>query len=243
MKMKRILNYFSAFEKGLWIFSVAAVTAAFLVFDRQSVFLFVTSLIGVTSLIFNAKANPVGAGLMIVFSALYAFSAFKCAYYGEVATYAGMTLPMSVAAFVSWFKNPFEGRHSQVKVNKITPKEAVFMLFAAFAVTVAFYFVLRYFNTANLLFSTLSVTTSFVAVYLTARRSRFFTFAYSLNDVVLVILWIFQAAAQRKYASFVVCFSVFYVNDMYGFLNWGRIGKMQAEHTQTGQCNKIDTKM
>lgn len=242
--MKRIINYFSPFEIGLWLTSVAVITAVFLAFDGQSLFLLITSLIGVTSLIFNAKGNPVGAALMIVFGLLYGIISFKYSYYGEVITYAGMTAPMSVAAFISWLKNPFKGQKSEVTVNKISAKEVFFMLALSVAVTAAFYFVLKFFGTANLLLSTLSVTTSFIAVYLTARRSRFFTFVYSLNDLVLVGLWTLAAIDEIKYISVAACFSVFFVNDLYGFFNWGKIGKRQAQtaaEKQGGEeCDKND---
>lgn len=50
------------------------------------------------------------------------------------------------------------------------------------------YFILRAFNTANIIPGTISVTTSFVAVYLTFRRSPYFALAYAANDVVLIVL-------------------------------------------------------
>ena len=43
------------------------------------------------------------------------------------------------------------------------------------------------FNTTNLIPSTISVTISFLAVYLTFRRSPYFDLAYALNDIVLYI--------------------------------------------------------
>ena len=97
----------------------------------------------------------------------------------------------------------------------------------AFIVTVIFYFVLRYFNTANLVPSTLSVTTSFIAVYLTFRRSPYFALAYAMNDVVLIVLWILASITDISYLSVVICFVVFFVNDMYGFINWRRMEKKQ----------------
>ena len=42
------------------------------------------SLIGVTSLIFNAKGNPLGQLLMIIFSLLYGVISYNFAYYGEM---------------------------------------------------------------------------------------------------------------------------------------------------------------
>jgi len=96
-------------------------------------------------------------------------------------------------------------------------------------VTVVFYFILNAFNTANILPSTLSVTTSFVAVYLTFRRSPYFALAYSANDIILIILWVLASIYDVRYISVVVCFAAFLVNDMYGFISWQRMKKRQSE--------------
>ena len=98
----------------------------------------------------------------------------------------------------------------------------------AAVVTVAFYFILGYFNTANLVVSTLSVTTSFVAAYLTMRRSPFYAFAYMLNDVVLIVLWILASISDISYLSVIICFVMFLFNDLYSFTNWKRMQKRQA---------------
>ena len=101
------------------------------------------------------------------------------------------------------------------------------MLLLTVAVTAAFYGVLRAFDTANLLPSTLSVTTSFAAVYLTFRRSPYFALAYAANDVVLILLWVLAAAEDVAYLSVVICFALFLVNDVYGFISWKRMEKRQ----------------
>ena len=101
------------------------------------------------------------------------------------------------------------------------------MWILAAIVTVAFYFVLDAFNTANIVPSTISVTTSFVAVYLTFRRSPFFALGYAANDVVLIVLWVLASIADTRYISVVVCFAAFLVNDIYGFLNWRKMKERQ----------------
>lgn len=221
-------KYFTMGEKLLWSGSVVLILAAFFVFDRVNYLNLAASFVGVTSLIFAAKANPMGQALMIAFSLLYGIISFGFSYYGEMITYLGMTMPMSVFSLVSWLKNPFDSKRSEVKVNHIHRKEVLLMCVLAAAVTVGFYFILKTFNTANLWFSTLSVTTSFVAVYLTFRRSPFYAAGYAANDVVLIILWILAARENSGYISVVVCFAAFLVNDLYGFLNWRKIGKRQS---------------
>jgi len=102
------------------------------------------------------------------------------------------------------------------------------MLMMTAGITVLFYFILKYFNTANVLPSTISVTTSFLAVYLMFRRSPYFALAYASNDIVLIILWILASLHDIRYVSVTVCFVVFFVNDIYGYLNWQKMKKRQA---------------
>ena len=95
--------------------------------------------------------------------------------------------------------------------------------------TWGFYYILRYFHTANLLPSTISVTTSFLAVYLTFRRSPFFALAYAANDIVLIVLWVLAAWEDAGYWSVGVCFGLFLVIDLCGFFNWNRMKRRQEE--------------
>ena len=226
--MKKILNYFTKFEIGLWLSSVIIIIATFFIFKDKDYLTLFASIIGATFLILNAKGNPLGQFLTIVFSILYGFISYKFFYYGEMIKYLCMSMPMAFFSLISWLKNPYKGNKAQVKVNSISKKETVFMFILTFVVTVVFYFILKYFNTANLLPSTFSVTTSFLAVYLTFRRSPYFALAYALNDLVLIVLWTMASISDISYISVVICFIVFFINDMYGFINWKRMEKKQS---------------
>jgi nicotinamide mononucleotide transporter PnuC len=189
----------------------------------------IASLIGVLCLIFCAKGNPLGQVFAIIFGSMYAVISFSYAYYGEMLTYLGMTVPMAIVALISWLKNPFKGNKAQVEVNEITKKEVAFMFALSLVVTVVFHFILKWFNTANLIFSTVSITTSFIAVYLTFRRTIYFHIAYAFNDVALIVLWVLATVENISYVSVVVCFTVFLINDIYGFINWIKMDKRQKE--------------
>ncbi len=223
-------NYFSKSEIVLWISSVFLIVLSFCLFDRENYLTLSASLLGVTSLIFNAKGNPFGQFLMIVFSILYGIISYSFHYYGEMITYLGMTMPMAVFALISWLKNPYKGNRAEVKVNSISKKEAFFMCIGAAAVTVLFYFILDYFHASYLLPSSLSVTTSFVAVYLTFRRSPLFALAYAANDIVLIFLWVMASFQEKRYISVVVCFIAFLFNDIYGFINWQKMKVRQSKN-------------
>ena len=225
--MKKLTTYFTKGELTLWGCSASLILVSFLLFDRVNFMTLAASLIGTTSLIFNAKGNPIGQALMIVFSLLYGVISYTFSYFGEMITYLGMTGPMALFAFVSWLRNPYNGNHAEVAVNRLGKWELVLMYALTAVVTVGFYFILDYFNTANMIPSTLSVTTSFIAVYLTFRRSPYFALAYAVNDVVLIVLWTLAALEDISYLSVIICFVMFLVNDLYGFVSWKRMAKRQ----------------
>ena len=208
-KTKMLLNYFTKFEIILWSFSILSIIISFFVFDRSNYLTLCASLIGVTSLIFCAKGNPVAQVLMIIFSIIYGIISYLFSYYGEMITYLGMTLPMCVFALVSWLKNPYKDNKSEVAVAKLKKKDIPLIIISALAVSIAFYFILKNFNTANLLPSTFSVTTSFIAAFLTYKRSPFFALAYATNDIVLIVLWILATKEDISYISVIICFVVF----------------------------------
>ena len=225
--MKKLTNYFSKGELTLWGSSAGLILVSFLLFDRVNFMTLAASLIGTTSLIFNAKGNPIGQALMIVFSLLYGVISYTFSYFGEMITYLGMTGPMALFALISWLRNPYNGNHAEVTVNRLENKELVLMYVLTAVVTFGFYFILDHFNTANMIPSTLSVTTSFIAVYLTFRRSPYFALAYAANDVVLIVLWTLAAVEDISYLSVIICFVMFLVNDLYGFISWKRMEKRQ----------------
>lgn len=225
--MSRISSYFSGVEKAIWLISTFLILSSYLIFDRSNHLTLIASIIGVTSILLNAKGNPIGQFLMIIFSCIYGYISFKVAYYGEMATYLGMTMPMAVVALIAWLRHPYKGKRSEVAVNRLSIKEVLLIIPLSAIVTTAFFFILKYFDTANLIPSTLSVTTSFLAVYLTFRRSPYFSLAYALNDIVLIVLWTLASLDNIRYISVLVCFTAFLINDIYAFISWKRMEKKQ----------------
>ena len=229
--MKNLTSQFTKTDRLLWLTSVSLVILFFLLFDRVGYLTLAASLIGVTSLIFNAKGNPIGQLLMILFSILYGIISYSFAYYGEMVTYLGMTAPMAAMALVAWLRNPYKGNRAEVAVAHMKGKDWTVMSLATVAVTVVFYFILKYFHTANLIPSTISVTTSFAAAWLTYKRSPWFAVAYAANDVVLIVMWTMAAVKDVSYLSVIICFVMFLVNDLYGFVSWKRMEKRQLNMT------------
>lgn len=113
--MKKLTTYFSKSELTLWGSSAGLILASFFLFDRVNFMTLAASLIGTTSLIFNAKGNPIGQALMIVFSLLYGCHlVYIFLGFGEMITYLGMTAPMALFALITWLRNPYKGNRAEV---------------------------------------------------------------------------------------------------------------------------------
>ncbi|MBQ3108253.1 MAG: nicotinamide mononucleotide transporter [Clostridia bacterium] len=224
-KLTNPLKQLTRFEWGLWITSLIVVTVSFLI-SKGNLLSILASLIGVTSLIFIAKGLVIGQVFGVIFAIFYALVSYTQRYYGEMLTYLLMSLPIAIASIVTWVRNPYKDT-AEVKVHRLTKKEVLVMSLLAVVTTVAFYFILKAFHTANLIPSTISVTTSFVACYMSMLRSPYYAVGYSFNDIVLIVLWILASIRDISYLPMVFCFVMFLVNDGYGFWNWLRIQRRQ----------------
>ena len=232
--MKKFLKSLTIAEWLILGISVISIIVCFFVFKNTQYLYLVGSLIGATALIFVSKGNPVGQFLTIVFAVFYGIISYSFRYYGEMITYLGMSAPMALWALISWLRNPYKGKKSEVKVNSLSRKEWCLFFASAAVVTVAFYFVLQALHTANLIISTVSVFTSFLASYLTARRNRFYAICYALNDIVLIIMWSMASYEDITYLPMVICFVAFLTLDSYGFINWSVMDKKQRAGEESG---------
>lgn len=203
-KLIKKLDYFSKAEKIIWVYSVLIIIFSSILFGNNNLLILLASLIGVSSLLLNAKGNPLG---QIIFSIICGIISFGFDYYGDMITYLLMTLPMAIFPLFAWIKNSYNGNLAEVKVNTINKKELIYIMLYTIIITI--FFVLRYYNTANIIPSTISVSTSFLAAALTYKRSHYFALAYAANDIVLIILWVLANIDNFNYISVVICFIAF----------------------------------
>ncbi len=224
--MVKLFKSLTKFELFLWFASSVTVCLSFLLTPNKDILSLIASLVGVTALIFVAKGYVIGQVLTVVFSVFYGIISFFFSYYGEMITYLFMTAPMGIMAAIEWYKNPYANSR-EVKIKKITKKQLFGAVFLSLAVTFAFYFILKALDTANLFFSTVSITTSFFASYLTYLRSPYYALGYAANDIVLIILWILASIENTAYIPMIFCFVAFLWNDIYGYVNWQKMQKKQ----------------
>ena len=224
--MKNPFKSLSRFELYLWLVSMIVIAVSSLFGGQQGLLSTTASLLGVTALIFISKGMVTGQFFIIAFALLYGIVSFESRYYGEAITYVGMSLPMAVVSTVSWLKHPHKDS-GRVEVAKMTAKKLVLIAVATVVVTTAFFFILKALGNASLYMSTLSIATSFIAASFTFLRSPYYALAYSVNDLVLIVLWLIASIKDISNLSMIFCFAMFFINDIYGFYNWKKMQKEQ----------------
>ena len=211
----------------LWLGSLLIVILSNLVSGSVDVLTLVAVCVGITSLIFAAKGNVWAQILMIVFSILYGIISWRFRYWGEMITYLGMTMPMAVWSTITWIRNPSKNGN-EVEIQKLNRKHIAGLSVFSVAVPAAFYYILHMLDTPNIVFSTISVTTSFLAASLTMLRSSYYALGYAMNDIVLIVLWVLASLKNPAYIPVAVNFAIFFLNDLYGFVSWKKREAVQG---------------
>lgn len=108
-----------------------------------------------------------------------------------------------------------------VSVNKIHKKEVLLIAVGSIIATFAFYFLLKALNTNELIVSTLSLIFSLIASYLMLRRNKYYALAFLADDIVSIVMWsLVIASIGISYLPTLICFCVYLINDVYGFIHW-----------------------
>ena len=213
--MKNPFKILNKLDYALWLGSIAIIVTAFAVVGKRDYITLASAVIGITAVLFTAKGHVLGQALIVVFSVFYGVISYYSKYYGEMMTYLGMSAPVAVAAVISWIRHP-HGDGSRVKVASLK-KQTIAAVFAfAIAVTAAFYFILRACGTANIEVSTLSFRTT------------------------LVVLWTLATYSDISNLPMIICFSIFSINDVYGFICWRKMKKVQSVDDEQNAKARIE---
>ncbi len=216
----------SLFEKILLAVSFTAPVMAFFAFKGTDYLNLANSLVGAAMLFLLAKANVFGSLVSMAFSITYSLISYRFHYYGEMMLYLGLYLPIEVFTLIVWLRNRYAGSNV-VKVEDTMAIDFLWGTLLSLSITVGAYFLLRALGTENLTWSTISVFTSMLACFFLLKRNSVYAVFYVINDIILIVLWIYASMKDSSYICLVVSFFCFLLNDSYAFFNWSRIRRRQ----------------
>ena len=220
MKIRLFKNW-NVFEIVFLFASLLGLTLCFIFELDKNVLSFITSLVGVVSVLLVAKGLVIAPFINIAYNILYSIVAITQRYYGEAIIYIALMIPISLFSIISWLRNKNKNNNALVEQNSIHGKEYLYLAIVTMVSTVAFYFLLKALNTNELIISTLSLITSAVASYLMLRRCKYYALGFVANDIILIVMWALVVKnSGLGYLPTLISFAIFLINDIYGFVRW-----------------------
>ena len=213
------------FEKLFLIFGTIAALILTPVFHGTIFDLCYTLLYFWTALLL-AKGKWSCYAIGVISTFFYAYISYRNGYYGEIMISMFLTLPLMIVGLLNWIKHQDETK--TVIVKDVSKKELAIVLGSQVILFFGYYYLLKIFNTDNLVVSALSIVASLIATYLTARRSEYGFVGFIINDIILIMLWgIPVLFGAFSLIPVVLCPILLLINDIYGAYNWKRIKKKQ----------------
>jgi nicotinamide mononucleotide transporter len=222
----KLFKDWTNFEKLLLFGSIVIVSVVGICF-KSDLLTVSCSIVGIITALLLAKGKNLGQVFGLLITILYSIVSFKNKYYGEVLIYSLLMLPMYVIGVFTWINHKNEKTNS-VEINSIKKKEWMIVSCIFAIVFVGIYYLLKAFNTSELIVSTISVLASLFAVYLQIRRSKYSFSFYIVNDIILMFLWGIPVV-HGSYMLFPMFLNptINLINDLYGFYNWKKTEKIQ----------------
>lgn len=224
--MKKFLKDWTIFEKLLFCLSTIMILILG-IYSKSNFLTIFAALSGVVTALLLSKGKSSGQLSGIVSCTLCLIISFKNNYYGEVLTYLLLKIPMYIIGSLSWIKHKNK-KTNTISVNRINKKEWLIISGVSSLVFVVMYYLLKLFNTSELLVSTISVVTGLIAAYLLFRRSKYGFIFYVVGDIILILLWgIPIVRGNLTLLPMLIGPLINAINDSYGIYNWYKLEKLQ----------------
>lgn len=236
--MKAIKDFFKSFKwwEYVYMFLFSSVIIILGILFKSDILVIISAILGIFSVFFIAKGRILGNIVGIVQCVLYSIISAINLYYGEVVLSCCITIPTYVLSIITWIKN-LTKKEKVVKVNRrISWKEWLSMFAVVAAIAVGVYYMLRAFNTANLLISTFGVAFTMCAGYLLVRRCEYSFVFYIFNNFSAITLWsITIANGQISNVPTLIQMLIFFILNIVGIINWVMLKRSQKEEIQDKQ--------
>lgn len=229
--LKKLFYDWTKFEITLLVISLISVGITGIICN-SSLLTIICSIAGILCALTQAKGKVISQFIGLLIVVLYSILSFQNKFYGEVIIYVFIMFPLFISGIISWIKN-LNKETNTVNENKLYKKEWILLTIISIVLFVLLYYLLKYFNTSQLLVSTLSLVTSLFATYLVSRRSKYGFLFYIGNDIILFILWGGQVV-KGNFALIPILVNpiINFINDSYAWKSWNKREKREENKNE-----------
>jgi len=221
----KLLKWWTKFEIALLFGSIIVIGIVGIVFKSDLLTVSCSLILALTALLI-AKGNKLCRLFWILADTLYSILSFNNQFYGEVLVHV-IFLVMDILWIISWI-NHKNDETNFVKINYLKRKELIVIFSSILFIFVWMYYLLAFFNTNELIISTISVVLTLYAMYFLVRRSKYSLVFYIFCDISLILLWgLYVFRGNLELIPIFINSVILFLNDAYGFYNWKKNEKLQ----------------
>lgn len=229
--MKRVFGEWSLFEK-VWLLLFTSVNVyLFLAWD-DTVTGLIASLTGMLCVVLVAKGKISNYAFGLVNVSLYAYLAYQQGLMGEFQLNAFFYIPMQFIGFYLWHRasrTEVAGAAKMVKVKVFSWKEWIItFIVSVFGILTYGAYLEANGGTQAYLDATTTVL-SIVAQVLMVQRFAEQWLVWIVINVLSIILWTKAYMLTGNDITIMVMWSAYLVNSVYGYINWLKMSKEEAE--------------
>lgn len=228
MKLKTWRGY-NVVDLVLILMGIIAVTVTGILF-KLSWFVIVNTFLGLLCVFTQAKGKISTQFIGIVYFCFYIFICFTQKFYGEAILYIILMLPMYIYGAIHWLAHKDKQDNVVIVRDNLSLKEWIISSIVCAGIGVGVFFILKALNTNELITNTLSFVSMLPAVYLLIRRVKWNQVAFLVNDIAVIILWIFLVVkGDLSFIPMCICHSMQFIYDIYGLFEWIKLEKKQKK--------------
>ena len=219
----KIFKDWNLFEKS-WLIIFTLVNVAVLIYSKEGVLGFITSITGMLSVILVAKGKIANYYFGIINVILYGFISYNSKYYGEAMLNIFYFLPMQIIGFIMWGRNNVNIEESrEVKAERMQVKEIILWSALSGIAVIVYGIILGKLNNTLPMADSFTTVLSVTAMILMVKRYIEQWIVWIIIDIAAIYMWIFI----RSDYNITIMWTAYLVNAVYGLYNWVKLYKKE----------------
>ncbi|MED3976136.1 nicotinamide riboside transporter PnuC [Priestia megaterium] len=227
-----MLKDWTKFEK-VWLALFAVVNIYLFFALHDTIIGLVSSLSGMICVVLVAKGKMSNYYFGIVQTATYAYISYTYGLFGEAMIYGIVYLPMQFIGIYLWSKNNKKKevestKGEDVEVKRLSIKGMALLLLVTALLSLGYAEVLKLIGGQQVRIDSVAVVVSVMANILMLKRYAEQWFLWIIVNVLSITLWIITLVnSDGNSWSMLIMYSAFFVNSLYGYINWIKMSKKQ----------------
>lgn len=236
-----ILKRFKWYEWLYLIAGVISITTLSIIY-KSSALTIILSLFGIFYVTFLAKQIKFSVIFGLVQTILYIIQSALYNNWGEFAINILVVFPLLLSTLITWLSKKEKG--VVVTTHEISWKEWLILILIDLVISIAFYFILDYFETPYLIFATISVFFTSMANYLLLRKSFYMFFVFIATNATMILIWLMPIieGVEKNFETIpmlvLLCF--YTISNILGIVNWRKrkVSDKDALHENAATMEK-----